>query len=109
MMDEKHTVISAETVLTQAATSLSAAAEALEKVGKAKERSHKPPSPKRGLTRHEAANFVGVSPTTFDRLVERKIMPKPIKAFSRAIWDLKALDDAFENYSTALDDENPWN
>ncbi|WP_235962770.1 helix-turn-helix transcriptional regulator [Jannaschia marina] len=108
MIDLKPPLINAEVVLTQAATSLTAAADALVRVGHARERSHKPPSPKRGLTRNEAAHYIGVSPTTFDRLVQQKVMPKPIKAFSRAIWDLKALDDAFEGYAL-VDEENPWN
>ncbi|MEL6596028.1 MAG: hypothetical protein AAFQ47_08830 [Pseudomonadota bacterium] len=94
--------------LTKAASSLAAAAEALNRVGRVKERSHKPPTPKRGLTRDEAAHYVGVSATTFDRLVQQKVMPKPIKAFSRAIWDLNALDMAFESFA-ASDDDNPWN
>ena len=108
MIDRKSLPINAEIVLTQAATSLTAAADALVRVGHAQERSHKPPTPKRGLTRDEAAHYIGVSPTTFDRLVNQKVMPKPIKAFARAIWDLKALDDAFEAYALA-DEENPWN
>lgn len=108
MIDPKSPSINAEIVLTQAATSLTAAADALVRVGHAQERSHQLPSPKRGLTRNEAAHYIGVSPTTFDRLVQQKIMPKPIRAFARAIWDLKALDDAFEVYALA-DEENPWN
>ena len=108
MIDPKQPPINAEVVLTQAATSLSAAADALVRVGQAQERSHKQPTPKRGLTRNEAAHYIGVSPTTFDRLIQQKVMPKPIKAFSRAIWDMKALDEAFEVFSSA-DSQNPWN
>lgn len=108
MIDRDEASINAEAVLTQAATSLSAAAEALTQVGQARARSHKPATPKRGLTRNEAAHYIGVSGSTFDKLVEQKVMPKPIKAFARAIWDLQALDDAFEVFA-ASNDENPWN
>ncbi|MEM5518951.1 hypothetical protein WNY37_18475 [Henriciella sp. AS95] len=100
--------INSETVLTKAATSLAAAAAALEKLGHTRERAHKPPTPKRGLTRIEAASYIGISPTTLDRLVAQGKIPKPLKAFSRRIWDLNALDAAFETLATAPDD-NPWN
>ena len=97
-----------ETVLTKAATSLVAAAEALEKLGNTRERAHKAPTPKRGLTRVEAASYVGISPTTLDRLVTQGKLPKPLKAFSRRIWDINALDAAFEALAGTPDD-NPWN
>ena len=108
MMDTNQTPVSAETVLTKAATSLTAAAEALEKLGNTRERAHKAPTPKRGLTRAEAASYIGISPTTLDRLVAQGKLPKPLKAFSRHIWDLKALDAAFEAMA-AVPDDNPWN
>ncbi|WP_240705138.1 helix-turn-helix transcriptional regulator [Pacificoceanicola onchidii] len=108
MIDSGQKPINAEMVLTNAASSLSAAAEALVRVGNVQERSHKPSTPKRGLTRNEAAYYIGVSVKTFDRLVQQRVMPKPIKKFSRAIWDLNALDNAFERFA-ATDDENPWN
>ena len=64
---------------------------------------------RRGLSRVEAAGYIGVSPATFDRLVAETKMPKPKRVYSRTIWDVRALDIAFE----ALDDNNaagsnPW-
>jgi predicted DNA-binding transcriptional regulator AlpA len=63
--------------------------------------------PRRGLSRREAAHYIGVSPTTFDKLVKNGTMPKPVRMNARTIWDLRALDEAFDE----LTDEkfrNPW-
>ena len=35
-------------------------------------------------------------------------MPKPVRAMSRVIWDIRALDDAFTELSIEQN-ENPWN
>ncbi|OSI33026.1 hypothetical protein BST65_03385 [Bradyrhizobium canariense] len=66
-----------------------------------------PPSlPPRGLSRVQAAEWAGVSPSTFDKMVADGQMPRPKRIRGRVIWDLKQLDCAF----TALDDseENEW-
>ena len=55
-----------------------------------------PPPSRRGLSRVEAAAYIGVSPSTFDRLVNDKQMPAPKRVYSRIIWDVRALDLAFE-------------
>lgn len=62
--------------------------------------------PPRGLSRAQAAEYVGVSPSTFDKMVAAGEMPCPKKIRTRTIWDRKALDCAFD----AFDDggENPW-
>ncbi len=65
---------------------------------------------RRGLNRVEAAGYIGLSPSGFDRLVHEKQMPSPKHVGGRRIWDLRALDLAFD----ALDardadaDANPW-
>ena len=56
----------------------------------------------RGLSREEAAKRVGVSPTTFDRLVQDGLMPKPIRIYARTVWDIHKIDAAFD----ALDNED---
>lgn len=97
----------AETVLTHAATSLTAAAAALERLGASKERGQRPAAPRRGLSRLEAAEYVGISATMFDKLVHANDMPAAIRIGKRTIWDIRALDQAFE----ALVDPgegNPW-
>jgi predicted DNA-binding transcriptional regulator AlpA len=61
----------------------------------------------RGLSRTEAAAYVGVSPSLFDAMVKDGRMPRPKRINSRTVWDRHLLDQAFE----ALDDheiQNPW-
>lgn len=50
----------------------------------------------RGLSRVEAAAYVGVSPSLFDLLVRDGRMPRPKRLNSRTVWDRKKLDHAFE-------------
>ena len=55
-----------------------------------------PPSlPPRGLSRVQAATYVGVSPSLFDELVKDGRMPRPVKINARVIWDRHQLDTAF--------------
>src|SRR5262245_42719250 len=49
----------------------------------------------RGLSRLEAAVYIGVSPTLFDEMVKDGRMPKPIRINARAVWDRLKLDEAF--------------
>lgn len=62
--------------------------------------------PPRGLSRVQAAEYIGVSPSTFDKMVAANEMPSPKRIGARTIWDRKALDCAFD----AFDDggENEW-
>lgn len=57
--------------------------------------------PRRGLRRTEAAAFIGVSPTKFDEWVGKGIMPRPKRQDGVVVWDVLALDTAFD----ALPDE----
>ena len=50
----------------------------------------------RGLSRIEAARYVGVSPSTFDKMVNSGEMPRPKRVGSRKIYDRAALDAAFD-------------
>lgn len=71
-----------------------------------------PPSlPPRGLARAEAAEYIGVSPSLFDVMVDDGRMPKPKLINRRTVWDRLRLDAAF----VALPDkdgadkfDNPW-
>ena len=68
-------------------------------------------APRRGLCRDEAAIFVGVSATKFDSMVEDGRMPKPVKVDARWIYDLRALDLAFDRLSDqgeSRDDDAKW-
>jgi predicted DNA-binding transcriptional regulator AlpA len=50
----------------------------------------------RGLSREQAAAYVGVSPSLFDMLVRDGRMPGPKRINSRVVWDRLRLDVAFE-------------
>lgn len=60
------------------------------------------PIPRRGLSREEAAMYIGVGATKFDELVNDGRMPKPKRVDNRKVWDVRKLDVAFE----ALPDED---
>lgn len=57
--------------------------------------------PPRGLSRVQAAAYVGVSPGLFDTMVADGRMPKPVRINARTVWDRVKLDEAF----AALADE----
>jgi predicted DNA-binding transcriptional regulator AlpA len=61
------------------------------------------PIPRRGLSREEAAMYLGISASKFDELVRDGRMPRPKRIDSRKIWDVRDLDVAFD----ALPAENP--
>jgi len=62
----------------------------------------------RGLSRAQAAEYIGVGVTKFDEMVDDGRMPKPKRIDGRSVWDRMKLDEAF----AALDDEvglrNEW-
>jgi predicted DNA-binding transcriptional regulator AlpA len=49
----------------------------------------------RGLSRAQAADYIGVSPTLFDRMITDRQMPRPKRVGRRVIWDRIQLDAAF--------------
>ncbi|MCV0395414.1 MAG: hypothetical protein K5872_21960 [Rhizobiaceae bacterium] len=51
--------------------------------------------PPRGLSRDEAARYIGVGATKFDEMVKDGRMPKPKRIDGRTLWDRVALDIAF--------------
>jgi predicted DNA-binding transcriptional regulator AlpA len=51
-----------------------------------------PPTSRRGFDRKEAASYVGVSPTHFDKLIRNGTMPQPYQLLGRKVWDRSALD-----------------
>ena len=52
--------------------------------------------PRRGLRREEAALYVGIGVTKFDELVADGRMPLPIEIGTAKVWDILALDIAFD-------------
>jgi predicted DNA-binding transcriptional regulator AlpA len=57
-----------------------------------------PPSmPPRLLARGASAAYACVSPTTFDGMVKRKVMPAPrVLSGTRIAWDVRELDAAID-------------
>jgi excisionase family DNA binding protein len=55
--------------------------------------------PPRGMSRDEAARYVGVGATKFDEMVTDGRMPKPKRVDGRVIWDRLRLDAAFSDLS----------
>ncbi len=53
----------------------------------------------RGLTRRQAAVYVGVSPTTFKKLVTTGVFGAPMLLADRRRWDRLAIDHAFDRMS----------
>lgn len=60
-----------------------------------------------GLSREEAAAFIGVGPTTFDGLVEAGDMPKPIRVphSRRVVWDAEEVRAAFKAWREKQSDD----
>lgn len=53
------------------------------------------PEGRLGLSRVQAAEYIGVSPSLFDQMVARGHMPPPRRYGSRTIWDRRQVDEAF--------------
>ncbi len=55
------------------------------------------PYPPRGMSRDEAAYYVGVGATKFDEMVADKRMPRPKRVDGRVIWDRLQIEAAFSD------------
>jgi len=64
--------------------------------------------PPRGLSREQAAAYVGISPSLFEALVRDGRMPAPKRINSRTIWDRLQLDEAFTALPSNEAAVNPW-
>lgn len=63
--------------------------------------------PRRGLSRTEAALYVGIGATKFDQMVADKRMPAPFRIDGRVLWDIRDLDSAVDVLKEDAS-ENPW-
>jgi hypothetical protein len=52
--------------------------------------------PRRGLSREEAANYLGISPSKFDQLRKDGRVDAARLIDGRKVWDIHALDRAFD-------------
>jgi predicted DNA-binding transcriptional regulator AlpA len=65
--------------------------------------------PPRGLSREQAAAYIGVSPSLFDAMVKDERMPQPIRINARVLWDRFELDRAFTTLSDGrASHDDPW-
>jgi hypothetical protein len=65
------------------------------------------PSPRRGLSRVEAALYLGISPSKFDELrKDGRVGPAHIIG-GRKVWDTRDLDETFDA-SPLEDDHGDW-
>jgi predicted DNA-binding transcriptional regulator AlpA len=62
----------------------------------------------RGLSRVQSAEYVGVSPTTFDRMVKERLMPQPLHIYGRRVWDRHKIDVAFAALESDDAADDPW-
>ena len=64
---------------------------------------------RRGLSRAEAAGYVGIGVSKFDALVVDGRMPKALRIDGRRLWDVRQLDSAFDALHDDREDAaNPW-
>src|SRR5262245_11432411 len=66
----------------------------------------KSPAPRRGLSRIDAAIYVGISPSKFDQMVADGRMPGARRIDGRKVWDVRELDLCFDDLPRA-DDASP--
>ena len=59
--------------------------------------------PPRGLTREQAAAYIGVSPGKFSELVASGRMPKPLYYIARPRWDRNRIDAALDAMTESLE------
>jgi hypothetical protein len=60
-----------------------------------------------GLSREQAAGYVGISPSKFDEMVADGCMPAAKRIDKRKVYDRRALEEAFDALPGA-EDANPW-
>lgn len=61
----------------------------------------------RGLSRAQAAAYIGVSPSLFDEMIRDGRMPAPKRMNARTVWDRLALDRAFDRLPGGSADDAP--
>jgi hypothetical protein len=66
--------------------------------------------PRRGLSRIDAALYVGISPAKFDQLVLDGRMPTARRIDGRKVWDVRELDQCFDDlpHDSAAPAGNSW-
>jgi len=62
----------------------------------------------RGLSRVQAAEYIGVGVTKFDEMVDDGRMPRPKRIDGRCVWDRIKLDEAFAALEDEAGQKNEW-
>jgi len=62
----------------------------------------------RGLSRIQAAEYIGVGITKFDEMVGDGRMPRPKRIDGRKVWDRIKLDEAFASLDDEAGPKNEW-
>jgi len=62
----------------------------------------------RGLSRDDAAAYVGIGTTLFDRLVATGKMPKCVRLDGRILWDRRQLDRTMDGLFEETDENDRW-
>ena len=63
----------------------------------------------RGLSRVQAAEYIGIGVTKFDEMVNDGRMPRPKRIDGRTVWDRVRLDEAFDALNDeAVTQKNAW-
>ena len=64
---------------------------------------------KRGLSREEAAGYIGTSTSKFDEMVNDGRMPTAKQIDGRRVWDVRQLDTFFDRLpGSDCQPDNPW-
>jgi hypothetical protein len=65
--------------------------------------------PPRGMSREDAARWIGVSPSKFDEMrKDGRIGPAKL-IDGRKVWDIRSLNQAFEALPDEHGDDDDWN
>jgi len=65
--------------------------------------------PRRGLSREEAADYIGISPSKFDELRKNGRIGHPRRIDGRKVWDIYQLDRDFESFPVeGKDEDEDW-
>ena len=62
----------------------------------------------RGLSRAQAAEYVGIGVTKFDEMVGDGRMPRPKRIDGRNVWDRIKLDEAFALLDDTAGPRSEW-
>ena len=65
--------------------------------------------PRRGLSREEAAIYIGVGTSKFDEMVADGRMPRPRRIDTRKVWDVLELDVHFVDLPRDGEVDSSWN